>query len=88
MSSGILSKIVSANRVWIKEFNSKNAGLLKSLESVQKPYALVIGCSDSRVPVTLASNAKPVYSIFSINYRVISSQLVILQIVLIHMIKV
>lgn len=87
MSSGIISKIVAANRVWVKEFNAKAPGVLKSLENGQKPYALVIGCSDSRAPITLVSNANPVLIIYILLFRVISSLLEILQIVLTLMIK-
>lgn len=59
--SKIISNILKLNKEFINSINKSSPGLLNSLKSGQKPYALVIGCSDSRVPFTQLSNGKPVY---------------------------
>lgn len=47
------------NRAWIDEKTSQNDDFFKNLAKDHSPEYLVIGCSDSRVPVEQITGAEP-----------------------------
>jgi carbonic anhydrase len=45
-----LQQLISSNRQWAREINSRDPGFFEKLLHQQSPQYLWIGCSDSRVP--------------------------------------
>jgi len=56
-----LTHLLSSNTQWAEKFESANPGFSfqKSASELQRPPVLWIGCSDSRVPESVITNAKP-----------------------------
>ncbi len=52
-------KLLEGNKKFVSEVFRKEKALFKALAKGQKPYALWIGCSDSRVPVSIVTQSKP-----------------------------
>ncbi len=53
------NNLISKNSNWASETEKESPGFFANLSSGQKPPALWIGCSDSRIPPTLITKSKP-----------------------------
>lgn len=58
--SKVISTLIKNNHQWSVSIAKAIPTLFPSTASSQNPYALVIGCSDSRVPFTQLTNSPPV----------------------------
>lgn len=54
-----MSKLLKGNKKFIIEVFEKDKPFYEALTKGQKPYALWIGCSDSRVPMSIITQSKP-----------------------------
>jgi carbonic anhydrase len=54
-----LSKLVENNRAWAEEMLRLDPDFFAKREGNQEPHFLMIGCSDSRVPLELMTGALP-----------------------------
>ena len=53
------TKLLLENKAWSEGISTKDANFFARLAKEQKPDALWIGCSDSRVPAESVVNAQP-----------------------------
>lgn len=60
MNTEIIRTLVKHNRAWGKAVKSINPSFFINQANIQVPLAMVIGCSDSRVPFTTISDSAPV----------------------------
>lgn len=60
INTKIIRTLVKQNRAWNRSVKNVNPEFFKIQATKQIPYALAIGCSDSRVPITQLSDAAPV----------------------------
>lgn len=63
INTKIIRTIVKQNRAWNRSVKNVNPEFFKIQANKQVPYALAIGCSDSRVPMTQLCDAAPVFFI-------------------------
>lgn len=54
-----LNKLVANNRAWAEEMLRSDPDFFTKREGSQEPHFLMIGCSDSRVPLELMTGALP-----------------------------
>ncbi|MGB0495908.1 MAG: carbonate dehydratase [Kangiellaceae bacterium] len=54
-----IEQLIEHNKLWAKEYESKNPGIFSKLADQQKPEYLWIGCSDSRVPANTIVGLQP-----------------------------
>lgn len=52
-------KLLENNAAWAREMVSQDADFFTKREQAQTPHHLIIGCSDSRVPLELMTGAMP-----------------------------
>lgn len=52
-------KLIQNNADWAREMVGKDADFFSKREQAQTPHHLIIGCSDSRVPLELMTGALP-----------------------------
>ncbi|MEM2934656.1 MAG: carbonic anhydrase [Methanocellales archaeon] len=55
----MLSKLLEGNKKFVGEVFEKDKKYFEALAKAQKPFALWIGCSDSRVPESVITQCKP-----------------------------
>lgn len=55
----MLSKLLEGNKKFVEEVFEKDKTYFEALAKAQKPFALWIGCSDSRVPESVITQCKP-----------------------------
>lgn len=53
------SKLLLENKAWSEDVKARDPDFFSNLAKMQKPEALWIGCSDSRVPAETVINAQP-----------------------------
>lgn len=54
-----LTKLIENNRAWVEEMTAIDPEFFAKREGNQQPHFLMIGCSDSRVPLELMTGALP-----------------------------
>ncbi|RRZ87223.1 carbonic anhydrase [Erwinia sp. 198] len=54
-----LNRLLARNRSWAQQQKNRDPDYFLNLVSAQQPQALWIGCSDSRVPAEVLTNAHP-----------------------------
>ncbi len=52
-------RLIANNAEWAREMVAQDPDFFTKREQAQKPHALIIGCSDSRVPLELMTGALP-----------------------------
>ncbi|MEM2925174.1 MAG: carbonic anhydrase [Methanocellales archaeon] len=55
----MFSKLLDGNRIFVEKVFEKDKKYFEALAKAQKPFALWIGCSDSRVPESVITQCKP-----------------------------
>lgn len=54
-----LRKLIENNRAWASEMKASDPDFFAKREASQEPHFLMIGCSDSRVPLEMMTGALP-----------------------------